>query len=51
MSQYQLLKESVALTLVNGNDHMDRNAIISAVREIVTVTEVESFGNLGDHKK
>lgn len=47
----QLLQESVALTLVNGIDRIDRKAIISSISKIVPVEDVESFGNLGDHRK
>lgn len=51
MTSHQLLQESVALTLVNGNDRIDRTAIIAAIGKIVPVNDVESFGNLGDLNK
>ncbi len=48
MSHHQLLQESVALTLVDGKDRIDRNAIISAIGKMVPIKDLESFGNSGD---
>jgi hypothetical protein len=39
MTSHQLLQESVALTLVNGNDRIDRTAIITAIGKIVPVND------------
>ena len=50
MVHHQLLQESVALTLVSGPDRIDRKAIIASISELVPVENVDSFGNLGDHR-
>ncbi|CAF2927116.1 unnamed protein product [Rotaria sp. Silwood2] len=51
MTSHQLLQDSVGLTLVSGNDRIDRTAIINTISKIVPVNQIESFGNLGDAKK
>ncbi|CAM4808816.1 unnamed protein product [Rotaria magnacalcarata] len=51
MSRYQLLQEAVGLTLIKGDDRIDRSAIIAASGKIVPVADLESFGNLGDQNK
>ncbi|CAF1580880.1 unnamed protein product [Rotaria magnacalcarata] len=51
MSRYQLLQEAVGLTLIKGDDRIDRSAIIAAIGKIVPVADLESFGNLGDQNK
>ncbi|CAF1374625.1 unnamed protein product [Rotaria sordida] len=51
MTSHQLLQESVGLTLVAGNDRIDRTVIIGAIGKIIPINNVESFDNLGDLKK
>ncbi|CAF4750573.1 unnamed protein product, partial [Rotaria magnacalcarata] len=46
-----LLQEAVGLTLIKGDDRIDRSAIIAAIGKIVPVADLESFGNLGDQNK
>ncbi|CAF4902710.1 unnamed protein product, partial [Rotaria magnacalcarata] len=43
MSRYQLLQEAVGLTLIKGDDRIDRSAIIAAIGKIVPVADLESF--------
>jgi len=51
MTHHHLLQEAVALTLISGNDRIDRNAVVNVIGKTVPVAEVDSFGNLGDHNR
>ena len=48
MSSNNLLRESVSLTLVQGEERIDRTAIIQALGQLIPVTEIDALGNLGD---
>ncbi|CAF1603205.1 unnamed protein product, partial [Didymodactylos carnosus] len=45
---HQLLRDSVVLGLVGGNDRIDRTALIATIGQIVPVSEIDSIGNLGN---
>ena len=51
MWNHNILQDSVALTLVNGSNRVDRTAVIGAIGNIVPIDDIESFGNLGDINK
>ena len=48
MPVHELLREAVLLTLIRGNERIDRTAIITALGKITTITDIDSLGNLGD---
>ncbi|CAF3973998.1 unnamed protein product, partial [Rotaria sp. Silwood1] len=48
MPVHELLREAVLLTLIRGSERIDRTAIITALGQITTITDIDSLGNLGD---
>lgn len=48
MAVHQLLRESVLLTLIKGDDRIDRMAIINALGQLVPVSDIDSLGTLGN---
>lgn len=48
MSVHELLSEAVLLTLMRGSERIDRTAIITALGQITTISDIDSLGNLGD---
>lgn len=48
MPVHQLLRESVALTLVKGDERINRKALIDYIGSIVPVEHIDSFGNIGN---
>lgn len=51
MPAHQLLRESVLLTLIKGSEKIDRAALITALAEVTAVTEIDSFGSLGNFQE
>lgn len=51
MSSHNLLRESVSLTLIQGEEKIDRTAIIRALGDLIPVNDVDSLGNLGDYNE
>jgi hypothetical protein len=47
MPVHQLLRESVMLTLIKGDDRIDRTMIIAALGQLISVSDIDSLGNLG----
>lgn len=48
MSSHSLLRESVALTLIQGSEIIDRSAIIQCLSQLIQLDDIDSLGNLGD---
>jgi hypothetical protein len=48
MSAHQLIREAVLLTLIKGNDRIDRTGMVNALSQIISVSDIDSFGNLGN---
>lgn len=48
MPAHQLLREAVLLTLIKGDDRIERTAIIVAIGRLIPVTDIDSLGNLGN---
>ncbi|CAF4838024.1 unnamed protein product [Rotaria socialis] len=48
MPVHELLREAVLLTLIRGSERIDRTAIITALGQITTISDIDSLGNLGD---
>jgi hypothetical protein len=48
MSVHHLIREAVLLTLIKGNDRIDRTGMINALSQIISVSDIDSFGNLGN---
>ncbi|CAK9188731.1 unnamed protein product [Sphagnum troendelagicum] len=48
MQRHQLLRDSVALRLIRGNERIDRAAIIISIGQLIPIADIESLGNLGD---
>ncbi|CAF4923179.1 unnamed protein product, partial [Rotaria sp. Silwood2] len=48
MPVHELLREAVLLTLIRGSERIDRTAVITALGQITTITDIDSLGNLGD---
>jgi len=48
MATHNLLRESVLLKLVKGDEKINRNAIVKSLSQIIQVSDIDSLGNLGD---
>jgi hypothetical protein len=48
MATHNLLRESVLLKLVKGDEKINRNAIVTSLSQIIQVSDIDSLGNLGD---
>ena len=48
MSSHNFLRESVSLTLIQGEEKIDRSAIIRALGDLIPVSEIDSLGNIGN---
>ncbi|CAF1624177.1 unnamed protein product, partial [Adineta steineri] len=48
MTTHNLLRESVLLKLVQGEEKIDRNAIVKSLSQIIQASDIDSLGNLGD---
>lgn len=48
MSAHHLIRETVLPTLIKGNNRIDRTVIVNARSQVIYVSDIDLFDNLGN---